>query len=377
MRGALATILCGALVWGCDPSSQVPGSALRDPDLSKIPSDGFGVPATPDPFEPGVSDPRLYEPAGGGGAGGGGGGMPPGTIEPVCEFAAPTRLCDGDGDGAGGTCGGVEDCDDAAPDVFAGAPDRPGDGVDQDCADGDAPLDDAAGIFVVAGAADDAAGTAAEPVGTVARGIELAEEAGLAAVFVAAGDYDETVTSTVSLYGGYDAMDWTPDAGPTRLAEVTIAAAPAAVRGLTVDTLDLAGPPEAPACENDCPAIVAADNVINPDRTRTVSRSPSRPDRAAHRPSSATRRPPSRTASASRSAARRSSSRTASTAGDAGSRSPPIRRAHSRSTSSAGPSGAIGPGCATPAPWSPWTGWRSSGPRTRTRPSASTTRGAT
>lgn len=271
MRAAIATILCGAVVWGCDPSSEIPGSALRDPDLSTIPSDGFGVPATPQPFEPGVSDPQLYEPSGGGGgAGGGGGGMPPDTIEPVCELAAPSGLCDGDGDGAGGTCEGAEDCDDAAPDVFAGAPDRPGDGVDQDCADGDAPLDDAAGIFVVSGAADDAAGTAAEPVGTVARGIELAEAAGLAAVFVAAGDYGETVVSTVSLYGGYDAMDWTPDAGPTRLAEVTIAAAPAGVRGLTVDTLSLAGPADPPECDMDCPAIVAADNVINADRTRTV-----------------------------------------------------------------------------------------------------------
>lgn len=59
MRAAIATILCGAVVWGCDPSSEIPGSALRDPDLSTIPSDGFGVPATPQPFEPGVSDPRL------------------------------------------------------------------------------------------------------------------------------------------------------------------------------------------------------------------------------------------------------------------------------------------------------------------------------
>jgi hypothetical protein len=49
---------------------------------------------------------------------------------------------DADGDGVSGPGGGGPDCDDADPEVHPGAHERCGDGVDQDCAAGDAACDD-------------------------------------------------------------------------------------------------------------------------------------------------------------------------------------------------------------------------------------------
>jgi hypothetical protein len=64
------------------------------------------------------------------------------------ERPTPTAACspvDRDGDGffvcsdGEGTLPRAKDCDDANPQVFPGAPDAPGDGVDQSCDGGDAP----------------------------------------------------------------------------------------------------------------------------------------------------------------------------------------------------------------------------------------------
>ncbi len=65
------------------------------------------------------------------------------------------------------------------------------------------PPSDSAGIFVSATTgSDENPGTAALPMGTIQAGVDKAFRQGKA-VFVAQGDYDESVVSQVSLYGSY------------------------------------------------------------------------------------------------------------------------------------------------------------------------------
>ena len=107
-------------------------------------------------------------------------------------------------------CPEGDDCDDQDVLVHPGAVELPDDGIDQDCAGGDVSRSDEIGIFVATTGSDDNPGTMGEPVRTmgVAVDLALAEDK---SVFVAAGTYEELVSSQVSLYGGYDASGWTRD----------------------------------------------------------------------------------------------------------------------------------------------------------------------
>ncbi len=70
---------------------------------------------------------------------------------------------------------------------------------------------DSDGVFVAPPplGSDDAPGTMQEPVATIGRGVELAGFS--KAVFVAEGEYPESVLTMASLYGGYEAATWTRD----------------------------------------------------------------------------------------------------------------------------------------------------------------------
>lgn len=72
------------------------------------------------------------------------------------------------------------------------------------------PPSDDIGIFVAKTGDDFWPGTMAKPVDTVARGAQLGKNRGKV-VFVARGFYWEEVETTVSLYGGYRADDWSRD----------------------------------------------------------------------------------------------------------------------------------------------------------------------
>jgi len=137
----------------------------------------------------------------------------PGTAPNDDEFAC---MKDDDGDNWGdinaedpivaGT-----DCRDDDYWSWPGAPELPGDGIDQDCDGSDLTPTDVTGVFVSATAGDDDnPGTMAEPVATINRGHELAEPRNVP-LFVASGAYHEDIDLKVSLFGGYEAYGWTRD----------------------------------------------------------------------------------------------------------------------------------------------------------------------
>jgi hypothetical protein len=97
---------------------------------------------------------------------------------------------DGDGQKAANTPRGI-DCDDGDPLVFDGAPELPGDGVDNGCRGGaDAPIDDGTGVFVdpSAGADDDACGTAIAPCQTPLQAQGRAAALGLSRMYLVEAD---------------------------------------------------------------------------------------------------------------------------------------------------------------------------------------------
>ncbi len=105
-----------------------------------------------------------------------------------------------------------DDCNDNDPLTRPEAPELPDDGIVQNCGGADLLLSDDTGVFVAKTGNDDNPGTMAEPKLTVVAGVAAAAAAGKA-VFVAAGEYEEDVVTSVSLYGGYEPAGWTRDIG--------------------------------------------------------------------------------------------------------------------------------------------------------------------
>ncbi|HPQ72245.1 MAG TPA: hypothetical protein PKW95_24195 [bacterium] len=104
-----------------------------------------------------------------------------------------------------------QDCDDTDPLTFTGAPELPDDGIDQNCDDADLVHADDNGIFVSGLGNDDNPGTMALPKLTVQAAVTAALAAGKV-VYVDLGVYPESVTSEVSVFGGYDATEgWSRD----------------------------------------------------------------------------------------------------------------------------------------------------------------------
>ncbi len=106
------------------------------------------------------------------------------------------------------------DCDDADILVNPNGFEIPDDGIDQDCSGDDFEAADSNGVFVDGVGGNDAnPGTKALPVKTIAQGVLLASVTdGGPNVYIAGGTYTEDVATTIaSLYGGYDASDWSRD----------------------------------------------------------------------------------------------------------------------------------------------------------------------
>ena len=117
---------------------------------------------------------------------------------------------DGDQYAATGTGDLVIDCDDNDPTSNPNGIELPGDGVDQNCDGVDLTVSDAAGVFVAKTGSDANLGTMASPKLTINAGVALAKLDGRA-VFIAAGEYEETISTKVSLFGGYTESDWSRD----------------------------------------------------------------------------------------------------------------------------------------------------------------------
>ncbi|RMF90007.1 MAG: hypothetical protein D6741_17280, partial [Planctomycetota bacterium] len=102
--------------------------------------------------------------------------------------------------------------------IFPNAGELPGDGIDNDCDGADLAVTDTTGIFVapVAFGGDDAnPGTMAAPVSTFARALSLATAQGKV-IFASVGTWNEAVTLTTSVYGGFVPLfgTWIPTNGP-------------------------------------------------------------------------------------------------------------------------------------------------------------------
>ena len=135
-------------------------------------------------------------------------------------------------DVSGDSCpdGWVEDdtdCDDTYRFINPGAFDFPDDGIPQDCDGIDFTVSDSVGVFVdgaVKGADKGTCGSMADPCSTIEDGIMIAkDENPPKAVFVAQGLYEETLETTVSIFGGYNHFQYThtwtrdPVSYPTRI----------------------------------------------------------------------------------------------------------------------------------------------------------------
>jgi hypothetical protein len=122
------------------------------------------------------------------------------------------------------------DCNDLDPMSHPGALDLPDDGIDQDCgSDDDVSASDSLGVFVDSSHASCATGTGTmeSPVCSIGEGITAARNAGLRLVFIASGNYNESVSiDGQSLMGGYKTSPWLRniDAYPTTIASTASAA---------------------------------------------------------------------------------------------------------------------------------------------------------
>jgi Tol biopolymer transport system component len=179
---------------------------------------------------------------------------------PVHAAAGATpwyRDVDGDGfgvsedvrlgcDAPAGYVAAAGDCDDSTAAYGPGAVDPPDDlFADTNCdgIDGDA----SAAVFVAPLGSDSAPGTRTEPMATVSAALVVAAGSNKD-VYVAAGTFTETSTLVledgVSIYGGYDPLDWSrSDTNTTRLevAEATAVSATGLTSSTVLERLEVVG----------------------------------------------------------------------------------------------------------------------------------------
>ncbi len=162
-------------------------------------------------------------------------------------FDGADNNCDGivdegfdfDCDGYQSAQSGGNDCDDSDLLSHPGAPELPGDGIDQDCNGSDLDVSDDTGVFVATTGSDNNSGAMSEPLRTIAAAADLAYHENKS-VFVAEGEYQEDVKTWVSLFGGYDSATWEKGKAATTLRAQNSAAVevkdgdPVAIQGFTI-----------------------------------------------------------------------------------------------------------------------------------------------
>ena len=176
---------------------------------------------------------------------------------PCVTLTVVTPLVDFDEDGFDSTI----DCDDADAAVHPGAADLPDDlFADSNCDGIDGNEADA--VFVASSGSDSATcGPMAEACSTIQWGVERATTIGAGNVYVAAGDYSESVmlADGVSIYGGYDAgTGWSRDPG-THVSRIT--GVDGAIEGQALTLL---------ADAVSVPTVVADMTLVGPDAAGTL-----------------------------------------------------------------------------------------------------------
>ena len=176
---------------------------------------------------------------------------------PCATLTVVTPLVDFDEDGFDSTI----DCDDTDDAVHPGAADLPDDlFADSNCDGIDG--DEADAVFVASSGSDSATcGPMAEACATIQWGVERATAIGASNVYVAAGDYSESVmlADGVSVYGGYDSgTGWSRDPG-TFVSRIT--GVDGAIEGQALTLL---------ADAVSAPTVVADMTLVGPDAAGTL-----------------------------------------------------------------------------------------------------------
>lgn len=142
-------------------------------------------------------------------------GVPFTTAGGLCAPPPGTSCVDFDGDGRSSvfSCADGDDPRDDDASVFPGAPELPGDGLDNNGIAGDLAIDESSGIFVDSTAGDDGnAGTRTSPVRTLGAAKALLGSGGFLFLAASATPYSFAVANDArgtSILGGLDPSSWT------------------------------------------------------------------------------------------------------------------------------------------------------------------------